>query len=149
MFVKKLQSLARPNVTPKNLFFMLLLPPFPPIQCCRLVAAGTLAENSASHCFKHSLINIEWGNRGDCRNVTLILSTFVATDCRPGPASLLKMDFFKVVNTWQASFRISIFQHLSMAVSATNLWISWISLFLQAWRLNYYISLAGAKKLVV
>ena len=45
----------------------------------------------------------------------------LATDCRPGPATLLKMDFFKVVNRYQAFSRTSIFlELLSMAASATN-----------------------------
>ena len=72
-----LQSWTKPNVTPKNLRFIFPLPPFPAIQCCRLVVVGALAENSSSRCLSHSLINIEWGGRGDCRSVTLILPTIV------------------------------------------------------------------------
>ena len=55
--ITKLQSST--NVTPNNLLFIFPLPPFPPIQCCRLVAVGALAENSATRCLSHSLINIE------------------------------------------------------------------------------------------
>ena len=75
--VANLESWAKPNKTPKNLLFIFPLPFFLPVQCCRLMVVGALVENSASRCLSHSLINIEWRDRGDCRSVTLILSTIV------------------------------------------------------------------------
>ena len=77
------QNWTKPNVTLKILLAYSHGPPPPPppphrplapFQCCRLAVVGALAENSASLCLSHSLINIEWGNREDCRGVTLVLS---------------------------------------------------------------------------
>ena len=55
----QLQSWTKPNVNTKKSTFIFPLPPFIPIQCCRSVVVGALAEYSASRCLSHSLINIE------------------------------------------------------------------------------------------
>ena len=59
IFFFLLQSWTKSNVTPNILLVYRHCPLLPPIQCCRLVAVGALAENSASRCLSHSLINNE------------------------------------------------------------------------------------------
>ena len=84
-----LQSWIKPNVILKNLPLYFHCSLFPQIQCRRLVV-GALAESSGSRCLSHSLFNIEWGDRGDCRSVTLILSTIVWILKKSGKSLLMK-----------------------------------------------------------
>ena len=55
----KLQSWIKSNVTPKILLVYSHCPLLPPFQCYRLAVVCALAENSASRCLSHSLINID------------------------------------------------------------------------------------------
>ena len=78
----------------KKSTFIFPLPPFSPIQCCRVAIVGSLAENPISRCVSRSLIKIEWGDRRDCRSVTLVLSTIVVGSGR-SPKSYLYFQGFR------------------------------------------------------
>ena len=61
----------------QKFYFYISIAQFTPFQYFRLAIVGALVENSASHCLRRLLINIEWGDRGDCKNVTLVSATIV------------------------------------------------------------------------
>ena len=75
--MKKPQSYTESNVRAKNLLLYSHCSLHFPFQCCTETMVGFLVENSVSHCVNRSLINIECGDRGNCRGVTLVLSTIV------------------------------------------------------------------------
>lgn len=74
------QSWTKPNITTKKSTFIFPLPTFAPIQYCRVAIVGSLLKNPVSRCASRSQINIEWRDRGDCRNVTLVLSRIVGPE---------------------------------------------------------------------
>ena len=75
--IEKQQSRAKFNAKSINLLSYPHCSLYPPFQCCRVAIVGFLVPNSVSQCVNRSLINLEWGDRGDCRGVTLVLSTIV------------------------------------------------------------------------
>ena len=80
--IERLLSRTKSNVTSKNLLLYPHCSLYPPVQCCRVALVGFLVVNSVSHCVNRSLIDIEWGDRGDCKGLTLVLSTIVKQDVK-------------------------------------------------------------------
>ena len=98
--IAQFQSWTKPYVTPKNLFLCFHFPPFSPIPCCRVAIVGYLVENPVSRC----VIQHWMKGQGDCRSVTLVLSTTVwkLKKCKKGllMKTIKRKSFFEISLTY-------------------------------------------------